>query len=124
MEERTSHSTPASVDVVHTDALEWREFEEAPGVTYKLLRRHEQDDGTTVIIRFSAGSSYPAHRHPRGEEYYLLEGTLEDARGRYEAGDHVYYPPGSAHRPHSRTGCTVLVFLPARVEALESTDTG
>jgi quercetin dioxygenase-like cupin family protein len=102
-----------------TDSIPWRVFPEAIGVEYKVLRKHAEHGGSTLLLRFAPGADYPAHRHPRGEEYYVLSGTLNDGAHTYHAGDYLYYAPGSVHRPSSRDGCTVLVVLPARVEMVE-----
>lgn len=112
--------TPASDGVeplcVSSHELEWRIFPEATGVAYQLLRRHPAGGGSTLLLRFAPGADYPAHRHPAGEEYFVLDGSLDDGGRTHRAGDYIYYPPGSVHRPSSREGCTVLVVLPARVE--------
>jgi hypothetical protein len=81
---------------ISSHELEWRTFPEAAGVAYQLLRRHPAGGGSTLLLRFAPGADYPAPRHPAGEEYFVLDGSLD--------------------RPSSREGCTVLVVLPARVE--------
>lgn len=103
---------------LQTKELEWRSFPEAQGVDYKVLRRHPEAGGSTLLLRFAPGADYPAHRHPAGEEYFVLSGSLDDGGSIYRAGDYIYYPPGSAHRPASREGCTLLVVLPAQVEPM------
>ena len=55
------------------DELEWREFKDAPGVSYKTLRKHE-DGGLTILLKFEPGARYHTPRHPAGEEYFILEG--------------------------------------------------
>ena len=103
-----------------TDSIPWRVFPEATGVEYKVLRKHAEHGGSTLLLRFAPGADYPTHRHPRGEEYYVLSGTLADGSHTYRTGDYIYYAPGSVHRPSSPDGCTVLVVLPARVEMLDA----
>ena len=102
--------------VLDTRSREWRSFEEAPGVHYKVLRHHEGRRGITLLLRFDAGAHYPTHRHPEGEEYYVLDGELRDGKRSYGAGTFVYHPPGSVHSPRSTTGCTLLITLPAHIE--------
>jgi len=114
-EAKTAGGRPRSLQ---TEGLEWRTFPEAEGVEYKLLRRHPEAGGSTLLLRFAPGADYPAHRHPAGEEYFVLSGSLDDGGTTYRSGDYIYYPPGSVHRPASREGCTLLVVLPARVEPL------
>lgn len=96
--------------------MDWRAFDEAPGVSFRVLETHRPGTGVTLMLRFEAGASYPAHRHPEGEEYYVLDGELTDAGRVYGKGTYVSHPPASVHRPQSATGATVLVFLPAAIE--------
>ena len=106
----------APPDILAAASLPWRDFDGVPGVRYKVLRHHEERRGVTLLLQFDAGASYPAHRHPEGEEYYVLDGTLRDGGHEYGAHTFVYHAPGSVHRPTSRTGCTLLVTLPAHIE--------
>jgi anti-sigma factor ChrR (cupin superfamily) len=107
-------------EIQNSDAIPWRDFEDAPGVRFKVLRHHADRRGITLLLQFDAGVHYPVHRHPEGEEYFVLEGTLEDGGHEYGPGTYVWQPPGSAHRPSSRTGCTLLVVLPAHIERLDA----
>lgn len=108
------------METLATREKPWREFPEAPGVRYKVLRHHAERRGITLLLQFDPGAAYPTHRHPRGEEYYVLQGSLQDGSRTYGAETYVYQPPGSAHRPVSPTGCTLLVTLPAHIEVLDS----
>jgi anti-sigma factor ChrR (cupin superfamily) len=114
---RTGNTAPGFIHV-DTDGIPWRSFPDVSGVDYKVLRRHPEGGGLTLLLRFAPGADYAAHRHPGGEEYLVLSGTLADGGHTYESGDYVYYPPGSAHRPASRDGCVVLVLLPAAIERI------
>ena len=107
-------------DIVATTALPWRDFPDAPGVRYKVLRHHPERRGITLLLRFEPGADYPAHRHPEGEEYYVLEGSLDDGGRTYGAHTYVYHPPGSVHRPVSPDGCVLLVLLPAHIEVVDT----
>ena len=101
-----------------TSTMEWRPFEDAPGVSYKVLRHHAGRHGITLLLRFDPGASYPSHRHPQGEEVFVLEGSYEDGGQRYGAGCFLFHEPGSVHRPRSREGCVLLVSLPAHIETV------
>lgn len=97
--------------------MEWREFQDAPGVAYKTLRKG--DDGSlTLLLKFAPGAAYHAHRHPGGEEYFVLEGELDDMGKHWPAGSYLWHPPKSAHKPASAKGAVVLVMLPKAVELL------
>jgi len=102
---------------IQTEDMPWREFKDAPGVAFKTLRKHE-NGGLTLLLRFEPGARYHTHRHPGGEEYFVLEGELQDLGKDWPAGSYIWHPPGSTHRPASKTGCTVLVTLPQPVELL------
>jgi anti-sigma factor ChrR (cupin superfamily) len=106
--------------ILDTQSLPWRDFADAPGVRYKVLRHHDGKRGITLLLQFDAGARYPAHRHPGGEDYYVLDGTLDDGGREYGAHTFVHQPPGSAHSPRSRSGCTILVMLPEHIERLDA----
>jgi anti-sigma factor ChrR (cupin superfamily) len=97
----------------------WRDTPSA-GVRWKKLRFDRETGASAVFLHFEPGASYGAHRHPEGEEYYVLEGSLEDGGTSYGAGTYVWHPPDSAHRPASAEGCLLLVFLPKPIEMIEA----
>jgi len=65
----------------------------------------------TSVVRYEAGSSFPAHDHPEGEEILVLEGTFSDEHGDWPAGTHLLNPEGFRHAPFSREGCLLFVKL-------------
>jgi len=97
--------------VLDTSTLFWTPTPIA-GIERKTL---ERDSGElarwTSLVRYGADTIYAPHQHGGGEEFFVLEGTLSDEYGDYPAGTYVRNPPGSRHRPYSRTGCTILVKL-------------
>lgn len=114
---------PAS-KFLDTTSMDWRDFDEAPGVSFKVLERHPPGNGATLLLRFAPGSAYPAHRHPAGEEYFVLAGELDDGSTSYGEGTYVHHPPGSVHRPRSKTGATLLVYVPGGIEIVASVGRG
>ena len=81
---------------------------------------HDRESGrSAVLVEFEPGAKYGAHRHPAGEEYLVLEGSLEDGGRTRGRGSYVYHPPGSAHRPTSEEGCLLFISLPEPVEILD-----
>lgn len=101
---------------VDTAELPWRPTPYA-GVQWKKL--HFDGSGpSTVLLRFEPGAHYGAHRHPAGEQYLVLEGSLEDGGRSWGPGAYVNLPPGSSHRPSSAAGCLLFVTLPAPIELL------
>lgn len=85
-------------------------------MSFRVLKTHRPGNGATLMLRFAPGSGYPAHRHPGGEEYYVLEGELIDGARSYGPGTYVWHPPGSAHAPRSETGAIVLITVPGGIE--------
>lgn len=90
---------------------QWQESP-ADGVSRVPLERMSAESGhKTTIVRFAPESFFPAHRHPLGEEIYVLEGVFSDENGDYPAGSYLRNPPGSSHTPFSKEGCTLFVKL-------------
>lgn len=95
--------------VVDTNTLSWVPSP-IVGVERKLLEREGDEIArATSLVRYAPGSSYAPHEHGKGEEFLVLRGTFSDEFGDYPVGTYVRNPPGSRHRPFSRTGCTLLV---------------
>ncbi len=97
--------------VVDSNQLPWTPSPLA-GVERRML---ERDGGevarATTIVRYAPGSSFDAHVHDAGEEYFVLDGVFSDEMGDSPAGTYVRNPPGSRHAPYSKDGCTILVKL-------------
>ena len=108
---------PESVHIA-TESLPWRKSP-YEGVTWKKLHFDERSGESAVLLRFEPGASYGTHRHPEGEQYLVLAGTLEDGGRSYGQGTYVRHPPGSVHCPRSEQGCLLFVSLPRPIEDLE-----
>jgi quercetin dioxygenase-like cupin family protein len=104
-----------------TDAAEWRPAKFGTGVSVKLLRCDEVTGGSTVLLRFAAGSWFPAHRHPAGEEVYVVDGEVRIGPTTFRQGDYIYTEPDGVHAVSSAAGGTILVMLPKPVEILKDT---
>jgi anti-sigma factor ChrR (cupin superfamily) len=107
-----------SSQYVNGDDLPWRDTP-YDGVRWKKLSFDKATGRSAVILRFEPGAVYGTHRHPGGEEYLVLEGSLEDGGRTYGAGTYVFHPPGSAHKPASAEGCLLFVSLPKPIVDLE-----
>jgi len=85
----------------------------ARGVRRKRLFHSGAAEGgiVTSIVEYAAGSEFPEHGHPEGEEILVLEGTFSDQRGDFPRGSYLLNPEGFRHTPHSRPGCVVFVKL-------------
>ena len=97
--------------VIDTNQMDWIGSPSA-GVMRKPLAREERESGhATSIVRYEAGSSFPSHEHPMGEEILVLDGVFSDETGDYGKGTYFRNPPGSSHAPFSKEGCVLFVKL-------------
>jgi len=72
-----------------------------PGVELKRLRQDAVTGGVTVLRKFSAGITVPAHVHPLANETaYVLSGEWEEAGTVYGPGTCFFAPRGERHGPH------------------------
>ena len=84
----------------------------ANGVERMMLDRiGDEVARATTIVRFAPNSQFDSHTHDGGEEFLVLDGVFSDESGDYPAGTYVRNPIGTAHRPHVKDGCTILVKL-------------
>ena len=104
--------------LVDGSALPWRETP-YPGVQWKKLEFDQATGRSAVMLRFEPGASYGAHRHPGGEQYLVLEGSLEDGGSTWGPGSYVAHPPGSVHKPSSREGCLLFVLIAQPIEIVD-----
>lgn len=73
-----------------------------------IMDLHRFGDTRVALLRFDPGVTLDSHEHRWGEEFFVLDGGLEDELGTYAVGSWVRQPAGSRHRPHSPRGCVVL----------------
>ncbi len=72
-----------------------------PGVELLTLHKNEQTGGVTILRKFHAGVTVPAHIHPQANEsVYVLAGEWEESGVTYGAGAFFFAPRGTAHGPH------------------------
>jgi len=93
-----------------------------PGVELLPLHRNEQTGGVTVLRKFKAGVTVPAHIHPQANEFvYVLSGEWEEAGVVHTTGAFFFAPRGSPHGPHvARTEVISLTIFdgPLTVESV------
>lgn len=83
-----------------------------PGVERRMLDRiGDEVAKATSVVRYQPGAAFASHTHELGEEILVLEGIFSDETGDYPAGTYIMNPPGSAHAPFSKEGCTLFVKL-------------
>jgi quercetin dioxygenase-like cupin family protein len=100
-----------NVSCIDSNSIEWKSVDE--GVEIAVLRFEPAE--VRVLLRFAPGKGYPHHRHPEGEEVFVIEGVYEDMGTVYNAGSYIYYPPNSDHAPtfnyttHKNTSIHLLI---------------
>lgn len=76
-----------------------------PGVELALLHRNEATGGLTVLRKFLAGTTVPAHIHPEANEsVYVLSGEWEESGVAYGPGTFFFAAKGQPHGPHVARG--------------------
>ena len=66
----------------------------------------------TYILKMNPGSKSLPHIHQGYEEFYVIDGELQDADGKiFKKGDFVTFEPGSTHSSYTKEGCLILVFM-------------
>jgi len=112
-----------SNQIVRSREIEWKPLAE-PGVSGVFVKVLQFDDETqrapTILLKFEAGATYPAHNHPGGEEIFVLEGDIKLGKDHLYAGDYLYTAPNNIHAVRSVNGCVVLVKTPQEVEIIKS----
>jgi quercetin dioxygenase-like cupin family protein len=76
-----------------------------PGVLIRYLKGKN-----TFLVRMSPKSHLPAHEHKFNEQCLMLEGSVSGDGQTAHAGDFVFMPVGSLHKPlYSEEGCLFLI---------------
>jgi len=71
------------------------------GVELLVLHKNEVTGGVTVLRKFHAGVTVPAHIHPQANEFaYVLSGEWEESGVVYSSGAFFFAPKGELHGPH------------------------
>ena len=66
----------------------------------------------TYILKMNPGSKSLPHIHQGYEEFYVIDGELQDADGKiFKKGDFVTFEPGTGHNSHTKNGCLLIVFM-------------
>ncbi|MFO1461588.1 MAG: cupin domain-containing protein [Verrucomicrobiota bacterium] len=72
-----------------------------PGVELQILRRDGVTGGVTVLRRFQAGITVPAHTHPEASEsVYVISGEWVEEGVVHGPGTFFHVPRGVRHGPH------------------------
>ncbi len=98
--------------MIRPDDYQWVDAP-AMGVQRMMLDRiGEEVARATTLVRFAPNSTFSAHVHGGGEEFFVLEGIFADEHRAYPAGTYVRNPVGTQHTPSiGGQGCLILVKL-------------
>jgi len=70
------------------------------GVELMVLHKNPATGGVTVLRKFKAGYTIPAHTHPDANEWaYILSGEWEESHQSYTTGTLFFAPKGVCHGP-------------------------
>ncbi len=86
--------------IVLSEEIDWKPgpYE---GVDLKVLYKDESSGAVTVLRRFRAGVTVPAHVHREANETaYILSGEWEESGLVYRKGTCFHAPKGEEHGPH------------------------
>lgn len=71
------------------------------GVELLVLHKNQTTGGVTVLRKFRAGLTVPAHIHPEAnEQVYVLSGEWEEGGAVHTTGAFFFAPKGVKHGPH------------------------
>lgn len=76
------------------------------GMTVAQLSNHHHQ---LILVRWKPGTRAQLHKHPYGEEIFVLEGELQDQRGRYPAGTWQRLFADDGHAPFSEVDTLILL---------------
>ena len=110
--------------MVNVRTAEWQTYylqgEPQPDISWCNLSYDEATGQGCFLARFRPGGRSIAHEHLDYEEFFVLDGEIEDSDGTvYRTGDFVSLKPGSRHFSVSPTGCTTAVFIRGGFRTLE-----
>ena len=83
---------------VDTSSGTWQPAKD-PGV--EVLYLHEYGEERVALMRYAPDTRVASHRHPGGQEAFVISGTFGDEFGEYAAGTWVRNPPGIVHATYS-----------------------
>lgn len=116
------HRTVANFD---KDGFEILEMPDLPGeqVWWKNVSFEEATGQGSYLLIMAPGTRCNPHRHNGPEEFYIIEGDLEDCDGHmYRAGEFVSLSGGSEHFSVTHAGCKLVVTHRGQMDDLRVDD--
>jgi anti-sigma factor ChrR (cupin superfamily) len=103
------------IEFVQAQRLPWSDQAAGPmrpGVAAKVLSRDAETGALSAILRYPPGYARPAERLAVDEEFFVLDGALETAEGRFTPDCYAHWPAGFARGAVAAPGgAVVLTFL-------------
>ena len=87
--------------------MEWRNVRE--GVSAKHLAKDPERGLQMDLMKIEPGFVDVTHYHNGFEWVYVLDGCLEDEKGKHVKGDFLLNEKDAEHRPFSKEGCLLLI---------------
>ncbi len=111
----TASQSPAAIPPVQLDTVDWI----VVGSGVYLAPLHEIEEGAgTAFLRFDQGAVSHMHRHPAGEEMYVISGRLKVGDVVIGAGDYLRTPAGVVHEARALEDSVALIIVPEPLEFL------
>lgn len=98
-------ATTGGMDIVAPPERVWRQGG-ADGMRVAQLPSHHH---RLMLVHWQAGTRMGLHRHPYGEEIYVLTGELKDQRGSYPAGAWQRLHADAGHAPYAEQETMILL---------------
>ncbi|MBI1771206.1 MAG: cupin domain-containing protein [Burkholderiales bacterium] len=92
-------------DIVAPHERMWRQGG-AEGIQVAQLPSHTH---SLMLVHWQAGARMGFHRHPHGEEIFVLTGELKDQRGHYPAGTWQRLYADTGHAPYVEQETMILL---------------
>lgn len=87
--------------------MDWEKIRE--GVFVKHLAKEPTRNLQMDLIKISPNFVDVTHYHNDFEWVYILEGCLEDEKGKHVKGDFLINEKDAKHKPSSKEGCLLLI---------------
>lgn len=111
----TPPQAPTAFPPIQLDTVDWI----IVGSGVYLAPLYEIQDGAgTAFLRFDQGAVSHMHRHPAGEEMYVISGRLKVGDAVIGPGDYLRTPAGAVHEARALEDSVALIIVPEPLEFL------
>ncbi len=91
--------------------VEWEPATDYPqGSQWKILRRDQQQNPLSIVLKIPAGFEMREHSHVQVEHHFVLAGSYESMGKHHPAGTYRVIPAHTDHGPfRSMAGAEILI---------------